>query len=651
MAKEVITTGSTSLCLDRGLPLRLGFADCALKLVLLDIDEELPPMNVKSSAPSIVDAAPLASPALASEQRDGKRGLIFFRTDRLLSYVILACGLCTIAVGATQIITSHSLVPLWDEWQEIDAIATAPHHQPPLSWLWSLHSEHRIAVYRLLLLADVHIFHGKQWIFFCGMLAVQCLFLASLVWMVRFAGIRGTLWRAIVGLGAFALFCPSQWENFGWGIQVSFLLPGLLAILALAALLKYERSIRLHSPKSAYLGLSIVAASVATYSSANGVIVWPLLLLVAIAFLPRLEVIAAYAGFGVALIGSYLYHYAGPSYHSSPLNSIRHPLSVLAYMAAYMGVIFPAWVKIRELLAIVSGTFGLLVAIAVTAWVLTRKRREPLHIALLGLTFYTLSSGFITALGRVGFGLAQAFSSRYQAFNLLFWFSIVGLVLLAVDEIKSSLRTLVLAAMAAVMLLAFVVFPLGLKASRTRTQQAEAAATALLAGVPDKEALGVLYIDPFLVWRDGEYFRQQHLFMFSDSKNPQMGQLLSSVYRMQSSQQCHGQVSVVEPVRPEDLLVDKEAGALRISGWAVDGGANSPVRRLVIAADGKIVGFAASIAGPFTAKHSELVRKSDSSEWLGYARPPREAALIDVYAVNKTADTICRLATAGVPPH
>jgi hypothetical protein len=613
------------------------------------MDSKAQLMDAKNMAPTIVETSSIVSATVPADKRDGKSGLNFWRVDRLLSYLILACGLLTVGVGARQIITAHSLVPLWDEWQEIDAIATAPHHQPPVSWLWALHNEHRVVFYRLLLLADIHAFHGEHWISFWSMLAVQLLFLVSLGWMLRFSGKKGTIWRAVVGLGAFALFCPSQWENFGWAFQISFLLPGLLLMLALLALLKYERSVHQLCPRWIYLGLSIVAASAATYSNANGVILWPLLLLVGIALVPRAEVIGAYACLGTALIGSYLYHYAGPSIHSSPLDSIRHPFLVLEYMAGYLGVIFPAWIGIRNLLAVSSGIFGLLVALPVTIWVLRHKRREPPQMALLGLMFFAISTAFITALGRVGFGLAQAFSSRYQTFNLLFWFSTVSLLLLVAEEVDSPLRTVILAAIVAAMLLAFAVFPLGLKASRTRTEQAEAAGTALLAGVPDKQALGVLFEDSSLVWRDADYFRQQHLFMFSDLKNNQMGQLLSSTYRITSPQQCLGQATIVERLPPEDLLVDKDSGALRISGWVVDRLSKTPVRRLVIAADDKIIGFAASIAGPLTAKHSELVRKPESGEWLGFALPPYEATLVDVYAVVDGADAVCHAATVEVP--
>jgi len=581
-------------------------------------------MAVKDVAPSFRETSALVGSTRDTVERDRGMRRDFPRADKFLSYVILVCGICTVGVGARQIVTSHSLVPLWDEWTEIDALATAPHHQLPLSWLWAQHSEHRVVFYRLLLLADVN------------------------AWMLHFSGVRGTLWRAIVGLAGFALFCPSQWENFGWAFQISFLLPGFFLLLALSAILKYHRSRQQPRPQRLYLALSILAAAAATYSNANGIVLWPLLLLVAIALVPRLEVIASYVGFGVMFIALYLDHYVGPSYHSSPLSSLRHPLRLFEYVAGYLGVILPAWVGIRSLLAVSSGTCGLLVALAVVVQVLWRQKREPLQIALLGLMFFALATAFLTALGRLSFGLEQAFSSRYQTFNLLFWFSTVSLVLLIADRTISPLRTLVLAAMSAVMLLAFAVFPLGLKASSTRTQQAEAAATALLTGVPAKDALGVLYDESIVVLRDADYFRQQHLFMFSDVKNDQMGRLLSSTYRTSSSQQCHGQVTTVERILPGELEDRDISDALRISGSATDRFSRTP-RKFLIVSDDKIVGYGASVAGPFAAKHSEIVRKKVSGEWLGFARLPRDASMIDAYALDSSMSTACHLATVEVP--
>ena len=580
---------------------------------------------------------------------DGKSKLDFPRIDKLLSYVILACGIWTVGIGARQIVTSHSLVPFWDEWTEIDAIVTAPHHQVPLSWLWSQHNEHRVVFYRLLLLADIHLFHGKHWISFWSVLVVQVLFLLCLAWMLHFCGVRGTLWRAIMGLGAFALFAPAQWENFRWAFQISFLLPGFFLILALSAILQYQRSVEQLRPRWIYLALSISAAVAATYSNANGILLWPLLLLVAIALVPRFEVIASYVGCGIVFIALYLHHYVSPSAHSSPLDSLRHPLWICEYIAEYLGATHILWgVRIRHLFAISSGLFGLLAALTVVVTVLWRRKRQPLQLALVSLMFFAVATAFLTALGRLNFGLEQAFSSRYQTFNLLFWFSTVSLVLLLVDTVNSFVRTLILAAMSAAMLLALATFPVALKACRTRTQQAEAAATALLSGVPDGDAMEALYAEPIVVWRDTDYFRQQHLFMFSDVKNRQLGQSLSSTYRSLPPQRCEGQATTVQQLLPGELLGDTDMRAFGISGWATDRISRAPVPRLVFVSDDKIVGYGASIGRFSAAKQGEIAPREDSDRWLGFSRPSRNASSIEVYALDSGAPTACLLATVDL---
>jgi hypothetical protein len=571
--------------------------------------------------------------------------------DQLLSYIILAFGLLTFVVGSYQILSSQSPVPMWDEWAEIDAIATAPHHQPPLTWLWSQHNEHRVVFYRLLLLADIHLFHGQHWISFWSMFAVQCALLGLLVWLLLREGLRGTLWRAVAGLGAFCLFCPSQWENFGWAFQISFLLPGFFLMLALLGLLEYARSAGPSKKRWIYLGLSILAASAATYSNGNGVVVWPLLFSAAAVLRLRLRVLLAYAVSGFALIGSYLYHYASPPQHSSPWQSIRHPFAILDYTFKYLGVGLPPWARIRDALAVSSGAFGLLAALAAAAWVLTRSKwRKPLPIVLLGLMFYSLATAFITALGRIGFGPDQAFSSRYQTYNLLFWFSVVALWLLIVDEMGPFLRTVLLTAMAVVMFFAAAgLFPMCLRASRLRTLRWEAAALTFVIGVPDKQALAVLYSDPSIPWRDAEYFREQHLFMFSGSWYGHLNAPLASVYRVDSEERCAGQVDTAAPVPLEDSLTGKDSGGLRISGWAVDRPSGKPIRSLVITADGRIAGFAVGGLQRNTAGSKAFLKKSRFVEWSGYAHPAPGAAAMEVYAVGNRGNELCHLATVTVP--
>ncbi len=173
----------------------------------------------------------------------------------------------------------------------------------------------------------------------------------------------------------------------------------------------------------------------------------------------------------------------------------------------------------------------------------------------------------------------------------------------------------------------------------------------------------VLYDEPIVVWRDADYFRQQHLFMFSDVKNDQLGQLLSSTYQSSPPLRCEGQVTTLQRLPPGELLGGGDAGAFGISGLAKDRFSQAPVRRLVFVSDNRIVGYGALIGGFSAAKknilfvlsgssgiqQSEIVPKKDSYKWLGFSRPPPNAASIGVYAPDSSADTAWRLATVEVP--
>ncbi len=170
--------------------------------------------------------------------------------------------------------------------------------------------------------------------------------------------------------------------------------------------------------------------------------------------------------------------------------------------------------------------------------------------------------------------------------------------------------------------------------------------------MPDNQALAVLYPDPSIPWRDAEYFREQHLFMFSGSWYGHMDEPLASVYHVGSEELCAGQVSVVEPVPPEDSLTGQDTGGLRVSGWAVDRQSEKTIRSLVITADGRIAGFAVGgLQRDFGegAGSKAFLKKARFVEWSGYAHPTPGTPAMEVYAVGNRRNELCLLATVAVP--
>jgi hypothetical protein len=86
------------------------------------------------------------------------------------------------------------------------------------------------------------------------------------------------------------------------------------------------------------------------------------------------------------------------------------------------------------------------------------------------------------------------------------------------------------------------VFPIGLRASRELSRPRLRPSP--LSGVPDKRAIAMLFPEPTAVLRDADYFRQQHLFIFSD--------VAIAIVHFSGSpaERCQGQVTTVERVPP-----------------------------------------------------------------------------------------------------
>jgi hypothetical protein len=165
-----------------------------------------------------------------------KWGGRFSRATNILSYLVLAGGVATIAVMGYLVWVSRSKLPFWDTWEQIGFAANeGPSHT--LEWLWRQYNQHRLVISKLFLLADLRWFHATQTFLLASIFVIQLLLLLLLGWSMRVLGEwRGALWRTGFGVAAFCLFCPSQWSNFVWGFQTCFVLPALFATLSFIGL-------------------------------------------------------------------------------------------------------------------------------------------------------------------------------------------------------------------------------------------------------------------------------------------------------------------------------------------------------------------------------------------------------------------------------
>jgi hypothetical protein len=212
------------------------------------------------------------------------------------------------------------------------------------------------------------------------------------------------------------------------------------------------------------------------------------------------------------------------------------------------------------------------------------------------------------------------------------------------------LRTVILMIVSVGMAMAAgALFPLCLRAAHLLTLRSEAAALTLVTGVPDKQALALLNPFTSVPWEDAEYFRQNRLFMFSGSWYAHMNEPLASVYRLLPRERCAGQVDKVEPLPLDDSVTGKDTGGFRVSGWAVNNPSGDPARSVVVAADGRIVGYGVGSLLAKTSGSKTFLKQAKFVQWWGFARPPSGTTHLDFYAAGNRGEA-CPLATVDLPP-
>ena len=552
------------------------------------------------------------------------------RLSAWLSYAVLLVGIGAGVASAYMVISTYSALPHWDEWALFDRLATGQGWSLP--WLWAQHNEHRILVPKLFFLADVDLFRGTQVFLLASIFLIQLLQVALLSFSLRTLGaMRGAAWRTGTGLIAYCILCPTQYENLLWGFQLQFVIPAAMATLALLALLLYCREARV-----GLLVLSIAAATIATWSLANGMLLWPLLLLAALLLRMGRSVLLTIVASGTANIGLYLFHYRRPSPETELAPVFDALAKILQYIAVYFGSTFvrhsSGWI------AVVLGVAGLCTAAAIIFRVLPQRGRDSLLLLQLSLLMLLcIATAAITASGRLHLGLEQATASRYQTFALLFWCSL-GLSILFYTQ-KRPLRLNILAGSLLVLTLGFATqVRLPLMDAQQHQLRLKLVSLALLTGVHDPAVLADAYPDPRPVLRAMQYMQANHLSIFAGDLYRQLGQPLDATYRLGAPGDCSGSVSLTEVMH-----MDGGSG-LRLTGFAWDNRRNRPARDIIAVTNDRITGFGANVSIPLNASAARPNSDPARFGWLAFVRdvPPGKVKLYAV--VGARSREVCPFA-------
>src|ERR1700761_9397130 len=229
--------------------------------------------------------------------------------------------------------------------------------------LWQQHNEHRIVFPELVFAADYLLLHGQQ----CLPLAISFLCYAG-TWLVMaqtFA--REAHVAAMVrGVGILLAGIIIGWQGSAVVLADTFLLQWTLlqfaALMSLALLARLKET----AARADLVGV-IAAAIIATYSSANGLLLWPVLIAAALFLSIGKRHVLALAISAVVSIGLYFigYHFTGAV---SIGKLLSHPWYLLEFVGAYVSMPFGA-IKSTEFgvrLGLIS--LAIVIAFAVIAY-------------------------------------------------------------------------------------------------------------------------------------------------------------------------------------------------------------------------------------------------------------------------------------------
>lgn len=359
---------------------------------------------------------------------------------------------------------------------------------------------------------------------------------------------------------------------------------------------------------------------------ANGLIVWPILVLLALVLGLDRRRTAAVATVGVLSIGLYLWNF-----EFSPRGNLSDPVGLVHFTAVYLGSV--VWGAGSAPAALVGAT-GLILFPVLCA--LCWRGRSGRSVAVpfgAGVAAFAVLTAAETAVGRLDLGgTAQALSSRYSIGSATFWLALlVGLVPPVRERARSApvLPFAYLAGAAAVaVFVAFRMLPTDTYLPGV-TFGRELTVVAYRSGVEDRS-------QRVPVGQAGSGVREALRWMETERLGPWApGGMVDDMRvdgpRSRPARRCRGQIEATLPI---------QAG-IRLEGW-IDAPTGEATSRNLVVLDGTGGRNGLGLAGAY---RPEAQTSGASSGWRGFvAYAPGRPTSFDVVLLDQGGvDAVCRL--------
>lgn len=344
-------------------------------------------------------------------------------------------------------------VPFWDDWGVgVFLSGVFPELKLSLEQLIFQHNESRYAFPRLIFIALAYMNNSiwnltyQMWVSF----ALACLISINIFHLIKLT-VKGSFTKVIflTIICNSLIFAPIQYENWLWGIQLIVFMPIVCITTCLVVIYSgINRTFKLF--------ICLILCTISTYSYANGMLSWVIIFPIFVlskswkwrVFKEEKWLYVGWLTAFTANIFVYFYNYQKPQQTPGFIYALAHLDQTIKYFLSFLGaplgwgtVKYVKW-QTYSLINnnIIIGALLLILFLATCFYFIKHRQEQVIIYRMTGwLTIgsYAVISGFVTSLGRVGFGLGTSLAPRYTTFSVYLPLALISLVAIIYDDAKS----------------------------------------------------------------------------------------------------------------------------------------------------------------------------------------------------------------------
>jgi len=297
-------------------------------------------------------------------------------------------------------------IPLLDQWEFVPLLSAFFEGKPWIRFLIDFHNEHRIIVPRVIFLGLAVI---TQWNVVAEMY-VNLFFLVILLVVLRKL-LKDTGGHPILLVPvSWLLFSLQQWENLLWGWQIAISAMLTASVMTILCLSRVQR-------QRTYTLPALLLGAVASFSYIAGLCVWPVGFIQLLMMRARKSIGLTWLIGGALVFLFYFKGYHKPAETPGVFIFLKNPFDFVKYILAYLGSALSGD-NLRQ--GIVYGAVVIVLFTSVVTVQRLRMKQWETMIPWVMVGLFSLLSGGMVGIGRVGYGIGQALSSRYTSLSLLF---------------------------------------------------------------------------------------------------------------------------------------------------------------------------------------------------------------------------------------